>query len=977
MRRSHALAARRGLATAALLQLLFQATTTAQVPPDERYLMFKTEHFRVVFPDGMEAFARRAAERAEWAYGALAEDFMKPPSGRIALVITNYTDRPNASATPIPDNRVVLISSPDIASQTLNWYNDWVDNTLVHELVHIFHLDRNEGAWKVAQTVFGRVPFLFPAFYQPRWVIEGLATYYESRLTGTGRAYGSAFEALLNNDANGGVFRTVDAGDGLSPIWPSGQTPYAYGGLYFREMAETYGDSAVSDLMTRGAYRLPYTFNWASGRYFGRTMTGSWKDWSAAFESNAGLRADSLRAIGLTVGEPVSGLAWRVSPPRFSPDGDRIAYTYITPRDDPATVVADVGTGSIVLSRRRNGSGVNTWMRDGTGLYQSQNEFRDRYHVYGDLYTLEVTSGKEKRRTTGARLSAPDMAPDGSALVAVQTGDGTNRLAVVNLGDFQVRVLADFDPGVNWENPRWSPDGRYIAAERWVEDRIANIAVLDAEGGVVWQVTRDDASDITPAWSPDGRYLLWASDRDGVHDIYAVRVTPMTMSLEPWQQAVWRLTRTLSGASGPDVSPDGEWLAFGALYSEGVRVERIRFDTTTWEQAAPGWRSVRQPPTPRASTLASEDTPAGSYSPFPSLWPKAWLPIAFGSSSNVGWFVGASTFGADDVRRHQYAVLAGWRTGVEALEGSMFYRFAGLGNPVIDFTLSQEWSGGTVLTTDGDLVDVSIRERDVVVAANLFRPRVQNAVSLTPFVGLEENQFTPSSAEITFSDPTISDLRVGLVTWFSRARGYPRSLSLEKGFSVLLDLSHRRRTDDWNRWRVSGEGIVRGYLSFPVFGYSNHVLAGRISFGMSSGHNRVAEGFGLGGVPGGAIPVVSGVSFGGGSRYPLRGYGEGVEVGDRIVSGSLEYRMPLWLVGRGYGLWPINLDKLAASVFWDIGSAWRDSGDVNVLSSVGTELSVDLGLAYAVVYRFRLGLAVPIGDSSQNPSVYVAAGVAF
>lgn len=977
MTRSRASRGVRGLAAAALLLLFFTATAAAQVPPDERYLMFKTEHFRVVFPDGMEAFARRAADRAEWAYFALTEHFMEPPSGRIALVITNYTDRPNASATPIPDNRVVLISTPDIASRTLNWYNDWVDNTLVHELTHIFHLDRNEGAWKVAQTIFGRVPFLFPAFYQPKWVIEGLATYNESRLTGSGRAYGSAFESLLNNDANGGAFRTVDAGDGLSPIWPSGQTPYAYGGLYFRDMAETYGDSAVSDLVTRGAYRLPYTFNWASGPYFGRTMTGSWQDWSAAFESDAEARADSLRAIGLTVGEPVSGLAWSLSPPRFSPDGSQIAYTYITPRDDPATVIADVSTGAIVMSKRRNGSGVNTWMLDGSGLYQSQAQFRDRFHIYGDVYTLEVANGRERRRTKGARLSSPDLSPDGSTLVAIQTGDGTNRLVTVDLQDAEIRVLADFDFGVNWQNPRWSPDGKYVAAERWVEDRIADIAVVDGDGQVVWQVTRDDASDITPAWSPDGRYLLWASDRDGVHDIYAVQVNPATMSLESSQQKVWRLTRTLSGASGPDVSPDGRWLAFNGLYPEGVRVERVRYDTTTWETVGPGWRTVRQPPTPRPTNAADVDAPVGSYSPFPSLWPKAWLPIAFSNSSEVGWFIGASTFGADDIRRHEYAILAGWRTGVEAVEGTIFYRYSGFGNPVLNFTVSQEWSGGTVFTTDGDPIDVTIRERDIVVAANLFRPRMQTAFSLTPYVGLEENRFTPTNPDITFTDPTVSDLRVGLVTWFSRARAYPRSVSLEKGFVAVLDLSHRRRTEDWDRWRVGAEGLLRGYLSFPVFGYANHVLAGRVSVGASHGHDRAAEAFGLGGIPGRDIPILSGISIGGGSRYPLRGYSEGVEIGDRIVSGSLEYRLPLWLVGRGYGLWPIMLDKLSASVFWDIGSAWRTSDDISVLSSVGTELSVDLGLAYEVVYRFRVGLAVPVGDSTQNPSMYLAVGVAF
>ncbi len=976
MTRPPASLAGRGLAAIALL-LLLSATAAAQVPPDERYLMFKTDHFRVIFPDGMESFARRAAASAEWAYGALSELFIEPPPGRIALVITNNTDRPNASATPIPSNRVVLIAAPDIASRTLNYYTDWVDQTLAHELTHIFHLDRATGIWGLAQSVFGRSPVFFPAFYQPRWVIEGLATYYESRLTGAGRAYGSNFDMLLNNDADAGDFRTVDAANGLSPIWPAGNTPYAYGGFYFRDMAEAHGDSAIAAFTERGAARLPYTLNWASNPYFGRTLTGSWEDWSAGFEAAARARADSLRAAGLTVGEPISGLAWAVSSPRFSPDGARVAFTFITPRDDPATLVLDAGTLGVVLRERRNSSGGNTWMADGSGLYLSQAEFRDRYDLYGDLYALDVARARERRLTVGARISSPDLSPDGRTLVAIETGSGSNRMVVIDLQSMEMRPLGPFTEGVNWEHPRWSPDGERIAAERWLQGEIADIVVTDRAGEVIWQVTRDDASDITPVWSPDGRYLLWASDRDGAYDIYAVRVSPGTMRLKPTQQRLWRLTRTLSGASGPDVSSDERWLAYAGLYPEGLRVERIPYDTATWEPAGPGWRALRQPPLPPLAGRSEIDSAVGPYSPFPSLWPKSWLPLIYGGNSEIGIFIGATTFGADDIRRHSYAILAGWRTGAKAIEAAAVYRYAGFGNTVMELGAAQDWSTGVVLTTEGQPVDVVEREREVVLAADFLRRRMRSVFRVAPLIGLQTTRFTAVDPQIVFSDPDFTDLLVGLFTGYSTARAYPRSVSLEKGFSAVLGLSHRRLTDDWDRWRVSAEAVLRGYLSFSVFGYANHVIAARLSVGASDGHDRSPEIFELGGIPGRAFFIVPGLAIGGGSQFPIRGYPEGVEFGDRIVSASLEYRFPLQLVGRGYGLWPILLDKLSVGLFVDAGSAWLNTDDVDVLASVGSELSVDLGLGYEFVYQFRVGLAIPIDDRTQSPSVYLAAGVAF
>ncbi|HZD80935.1 MAG TPA: hypothetical protein VE646_12970, partial [Actinomycetota bacterium] len=237
----------RGLLAAALTLLAAMPQARAQVP-NARYRQFETEHFRVVFPREMEPFARRAAAGAEWAYAALARDLVGPPPGRIALVLSDGSDAPNASATPIPRNRVVLDIAPQIVSRQLNNYPDWVDLTLAHELTHVFHLDRAEGVWRVPRALFGRFPLFFPAFYQPVWMIEGLATYEESRLTGAGRADGSYFRTILAAQARAGEFHPVDAGNGIAPLWPAGQTPYAYGSHYLRSLARAHGDSTIPEL---------------------------------------------------------------------------------------------------------------------------------------------------------------------------------------------------------------------------------------------------------------------------------------------------------------------------------------------------------------------------------------------------------------------------------------------------------------------------------------------------------------------------------------------------------------------------------------------------------------------------------------------------------------------------------------------------------------------------------------------------------
>src|SRR5439155_164177 len=100
------------------------------------------------------------------------------------------------------------------------------------------------GIWKTLQTVFGRVPELFPNQYQPSWVIEGLATYYESRFTAGGRAEGSYHRQAVAADAAAGHARSP--WDALYfTRWPDGLAPYAYGSRFWEYLSQTVpsGDS--------------------------------------------------------------------------------------------------------------------------------------------------------------------------------------------------------------------------------------------------------------------------------------------------------------------------------------------------------------------------------------------------------------------------------------------------------------------------------------------------------------------------------------------------------------------------------------------------------------------------------------------------------------------------------------------------------------------------------------------------------------
>ena len=176
----------RSIALAAALLFWAARAAGAQLPPNEHWRTLRTQHFRVHFTASVEEQARRAAVNAERAYAELSTELV-PPRGTIDLVISDNVDFVNGYATPFPSNRIVVYSHPPTDASGLRDYNDWNALVVTHELTHIFHLDRSRGIWAFGQAIFGRNPLLFPNLYEPRWVLEGLAVYFESRLTGVGR----------------------------------------------------------------------------------------------------------------------------------------------------------------------------------------------------------------------------------------------------------------------------------------------------------------------------------------------------------------------------------------------------------------------------------------------------------------------------------------------------------------------------------------------------------------------------------------------------------------------------------------------------------------------------------------------------------------------------------------------------------------------------------------------------------------------
>ena len=998
------------------LSVLSAAPAQAQAP-DEAWRTIRTEHFRVTFPEPLEELARRAGNRAEWAWAELSDAFIEPPEGVIDLLLTDHSDISNGFARVTPGNRITVYARPPVDALSLGHTDEWLELVILHELAHIVHLDHVDNpVGNAARAIFGRVTMQWPFFPElgtPRWVIEGLATWYESRLTQAGRVNGTFQEMQIRTAILEGRFEDIGQASGRSPLWPSGSRPYAYGSLFFDFLLERHGEERMGAFADAIAGQwVPYRLDAAGRDAFGVSLTDEWNAWRAALEADLGDLDRRLEEHG-PVTEPerlTEGARWGLHP-QVSPDGRWLAHTQADGRSDTQVRLIDLATGVSRKLGRTNRLSALSWLPDGR-LLLSQVEFEGPYRVYADLWIFDPEGG-ETRITEGARLTQPSADLTGGAW-AIQEGDGTNTIVRVDLITGAATPLLAPSPEVHWAYPRPSPNSRWLVATRWKPNAEHDVVILDAgTGEVVDVVTNDRAMDTTPSWTPDGRGIVWASDRSGILNILSAEVDPNSGRV----RATRVVTNLRTGGAYPVVDPAGEWVYFAGYHAEGWDIERVPFTNGSGLVAAP----------PAARFEATEAFPARgsvggdveSYSPGPTLAPSYWeiawrepvdapaietSDISLPSRELLGFGLGMRSSGVDLVGRHAWGAVGRITTRGGKIEGGASYSYLGLGRPVLSVSANQRYqSDGQLLGGDAPNQDTLLilgRSRDIDASITFPIPKWRYDLAVTLGAGfiwesreLWDTNLQPSST-YSLNRPTsrLTDARIALN--FNSSRSHAFQMGTTRGVNVFLQgrVQNEIQLADSLQSAIGSDrslvevfGRVRGAIPLWGSGYAVHVLALQASGGVAGGPGANALQYRVGGASGQDEQLTGLELFGGGFiLFPVRGYAPDRRFGRLAWSATAEYRFPLWFINRGFRAWPVHADRVIGSLFFDAGNAWgpdiTTAGFQNMLrdplASVGAEVTAEVLGLYDVRLRLRLGAAVPLVEDDGVVG-YVRVGLPF
>lgn len=970
---------------------------------------------QVHFPSQLAEMAHRVADTFADARASYRSLFPYQPR-LLHITLDDYGDSANGFATMMPFDHMHFQAYPPEIGSDLADHGDWIRALVFHEYTHILHLGEVSGVPAASHYVLGRR--WFPNQLLPRFFVEGLATYAESRHTGRdlavaghgGRIDSAQFMALLRGAVLDGTLPTLPQVSGEPVRWPRGNSWYLFGSLLVDDLVQTYGHGRLVEFIrVYGERMIPYGINGLAREVYGHSLERLWSD--AKTRLTTRVQAD-WREMAL---DPTA-----TGGERMTFDGE--SRGRIRPGTQPGTVVVahapkdglarieeiDVGRNlRRVLHVCQLDCDEPLVTPDGKWLLFTESRRFNRLYLFRELVAValpaKATAWRPARTalanpgsaqpaiqlTFGDRVRSPSVTPDGRHVLFAAVRYGRTELRAHDLPLLLASGQQGNDKPQSWllipapplgetlDGPVALGDASGTRTLAWTHGQGAGrglaTAPLDATCHVQGSAKPIDLAGCQ-ASAPGSRQ---AGVPSWIGDVHAL---PSGALSAVGQFGSWRVPVTAVDLT--------HWCPFGRTATGVVSVTHAAGRVVAVEHRGNGLEisaltvvGAAVPTAPavvRATDLAYAPTPLdtseSSYLPFRHWWPRAWYPLLSTVEDGTplldgGLWVGAAIYGQDALSQWNWSLLGQMRSNVTdpvVLASLITTRW----EPT--WQLDGAYQQGYQYFRHGYRFRVTPTHRIGLRFAGAWQvPGLRDAWTFDGAVRLVRSslRFPSHPGDVPY-DPggpepieawtgleSLTDLGLS----YTKAESYPTSLIPERLHYYALHGTFGARQDG------TGERVLfvaDTAHDWPLGHRRVLAMSGHLAWQAVTPDLRPAwTVHGLLPLSAAQVlgPLSSGIVVRGAS-----GDGDTLLGGNGAAWGTASVHLPLADLGRGMDVLPVYARRLSLVPFSDVAYAFLAPRALNLrggaLWSLGAELRLDYDVQYALRTVVRLGFAHAFGE---------------
>lgn len=478
--------------------------------PELNWQVAETENFLIMYPQRLAGIEAEAAPIAEETYRALSKNLEYEFEDKIRIYLSDEDEINNGFAVPIGKGYTNIWVNTNDYSEIWTGREKWLRKVLAHELGHIFHFGKTWSPMGLLQFIVGDP---IPSFWT-----EGLAQ-YQTEKWDSQRGDRWLRKAIFDSRPGYNDGQSIE----------NGRLMYASGNSQMRYFTEKYGDSTLVELLSQrekfiGLFDY-HDFRSAFDEVVDGGYNAFYEDWRKhmnIYYNTVASQMERTDSLGVDPTPLPGQFYYDMS---VSPDGSKIAVLSLASLGRPVRRLFTVQNDSTQKIEFVAEGAINSdisWSSGGSILFYSRLVRGENSSLINDIYavSLETRIKRDTQLTESRRAKYPVAGPDETSITYVVNENGTGNLFMQNVVSGVEERITDFEGDIQILWPIWIESQNSWLIHRFDENGDRNLVLIERE--TLRETVIDDGNidNRKAVLSPDESEIAYTSLRDEVPNVF-------------------------------------------------------------------------------------------------------------------------------------------------------------------------------------------------------------------------------------------------------------------------------------------------------------------------------------------------------------------------------------------------------------------------------------------------------------------------